>query len=335
MTLNDDDEIETLSGDYSGENVLALRADMSGDAANKDMILYYNEDGDFYTVSGEASLTFDENKLVDSSKNTIARVNDDTVVVTLVFDDKGNEKASDDGYRVEFAGIEAIEKMKNDPAVIITDNGASNFARAKYVVIFDEVSSREDDLVGIVKEVVTNKLGDTVATIVEDRDDEAEDGVEYILANGQSIGSDIQFVMYSIEENKDGEWELTMTERLANHELRSGESSHAYIPESTGDEKSNVSDDGREAVITGWSSAKIDLDDEATKDMLEDARGIIVNVVLDADEDPTETQYYVDNYTEVSFADVKLKELDRFKFIMDGSDVSAVIIIRGMDARAQ
>ena len=335
MTLNDDDEIEALSGDYSGEHTLVLRADKSGEAASFNTILYYNEDGDFYSVSGDAHVEFDEENNKLSGDAVTARVNDDTVVVVLVYDDMGTDKPDDDEYRVEFKDIAELDGMKNDPAVIITDNGASNFARAKYVVIFDEVSSREDDLVGIVNKVVVNKLGDTVATIVEDRDDEAKDGVEYILANGQSIGSDIQFVMYSIEENKDGEWELTMTERLANHELRSGETNHAYIPESTGDENSNVSDDGREAVITGWSSAKIDLDDEATKDMLEDARGIIVNVVLDADEDPTETQYYVDNYTEVSFADVKLKELDRFKFIMDGSDVSAVLIIRGMDARAQ
>ena len=186
MTLNDDDEIETLSGDYSGEHVLVLRADMSGDADSKDTILYYNEDADYYTVSGEASLTFDENKLLDANKNTVARVNDDTVVVVLIYDDKGTEKTTDDEYRVEFAGIEAIEKMKNDPAVIITDNGASNFARAKYVVIFDEVSSREDDLVGIVKDVTENKLGDTVITIVEDRDDEAKDGTEYILKGGKA-----------------------------------------------------------------------------------------------------------------------------------------------------
>ena len=334
MTLNDDDEIEALSGDYSGENTLVLRADMSGDAANQNKVLYYNEDGDFYSVSGDAHVTFDEENNKLSGDAITARVNDDTVVVVLVYDDMGTDKVEDDEYRVEFKGIEELDGMKNDPAVVITDNGASNFARAKYVVIFDEVSSREDDLVGIVKDVVTNKLGDTVATIVEDRDDEAKDGVEYILANGQSIGSDIQFAIYSIEENKDGEWELTMTERLANHELVSGEGNHAYIPESTGDENSNVSDDGREAVITGWiGGSKIDLDEEATKDILEDARGIIVNVVLDADEDPTETQYYVDNYTEVSFADVKLKELDRFKFIMDGSDVAMVLIIRGMDAR--
>ena len=329
MTLNDDDEIETLSGDYSGENVLALRADMSGDAADKDMILYYNEDGDFYTVSGEASLTFDENKLVDSSKNTIARVNDDTVVVTLVFDDKGNEKASDDEYRVEFAGIEAIEKMKNDPAVIITDNGASNFARAKYVVIFDEVSSREDDLVGIVKEVVTNKLGDTVITVVEDRDDEAKDGTEYIL-NG-SISSTAQWIVYSIEENKDGEWELTVTTELTDAQLVSGETGHAYIAESNSDENSNVSDDGREAVITGWTSSKIDLDDEDTKELFEDARIFIVNVVLDEDE--SATQYFVDNYTEVEYADVELKELDRISAFQVNGDYEGLVIIRGMEAR--
>ena len=330
MTLNDDDEIEALSGDYSGEHTLVMRADLSGDVANDyNTILYYNEDGDFYSVSGDAHVTFEDNKL--SGDALTARVNDDTVVVVLVYDDMGTEKTDDDEYRVEFKGIEELDGMKNDPAVVITDNGASNFARAKYVVIFDEVSSREDDLVGIVKDVVTNKLGDTVITLVEDRDDEAKDGVEYILKG--SIDAAAQWIVYSIEENKDGEWELTVTAELTSGELVSGEQLHGYIPESTGDQNSYVSDDGREAMLADGS--KIDLDDEDTKDALEDARIFIVNVVLDADEDPTETQYFVDNYTEIEYADVKLKELDRISWMVVNGDVEGIVIIRGMDARAQ
>ena len=333
VTLNDDDEVEVLGYDYSGETngtAFIVRADDSGDVDDFDGLeLIYNEDGDKYTVSGEASVTFDENKLLVGG-NTWARVNDDTVVVTLVFDDKGNDKDSDDEYRVEFAGIEAIEKMKNDPAIVITDNGESNFARAKYVVIFDEVSSREDDLVGIVKDITVNKLGDTVITVVEDRDDEAKDGTEYILVSSNVGDLDLlQFIIYSIEENDDGEWEMTIVDELSDDELVSGESLHAYIAEAEKDKPSNVSEDGREVIFDGIG--KFDMDDEDTKEALEDARIYIVNVVLDEDE--SETQYFVDNYTEVAYEDVELKELDRVSFLPNANDPDFILIIRGMEAR--
>ncbi len=343
VTLNDDDEVEVLGYDYSGETngtEFVVRADDSGDVEDWDGVeLIYNEDGDKYTVSANDEVTFDDNKLLVNDA-TWARVNDDTVVVTLIFDDKGNDKPSDDEYRVEFAGLEAIEKMKDDPAMVIVDNGESNFARAKYVVIFDEVSSREDDLVGIVKDITVNKLGDTVITVVEDRDDEAKDGTEYILVKSTGDSFDaIQFILYSIEENDDGEWEMTIIDELSDDELVSGETNHAYIAEAEKDAPANVSEDGREAVITIAGSAKpFDMDEEDTKDALEDARIYIVNVVLDEDE--SETQYFVDSYVEVEYADVELKELDRLSFFgaeFDGEgnikDADAVVIIRGMEAR--
>jgi hypothetical protein len=200
---------------------------------------------------------------------------------------------------------------------------------------YNAVSAKEDNLVGIVKNVSVNKLGDTVVTIVEDRDDEAKDGVEYILADGESIEEDgengVQAIIYSIEENKDGDWELTVNAELTNKALTLEYDRHGYIKEATSDENPNVSDDGREAKLADGSV--IDLDDEDTAELYEDARFFIVNVVLDEDE--TEDYYMVDNYSEVEYADVAFEELDRLSVIADGDDVEFVIIIRGMDAMAE
>ena len=80
--------------------------------------------------------------------------------------------------------------------------------------------------------------------------------------------------------------------------------------------------------------------DEKVSDIFEDAKVILVNVVLDADEDESETQYFVDNYEVVEYADVELKELDRISFagktVKDGviTEVETVFIIRGMKAVA-
>ena len=332
MTLNEDGEIETLSGDNATTPVeFYVRANMSGDTEvdAMDYTLVYDDENHYYTVSGELDVTLDGNQLLDSGENLITKVNADTVVVTLVHDVKDEDDANDDEYTVEFAGIEAIENMKDDNAIIITDTSASNFAAAKYVVIFDSIASREDDLVGIVKDVYTNRLDKEIITLVEDRDDEAKDGVEYILKSGVTESTD-QWVIYSIEEDKDGNWELTGRFVLTNAMLESGDISKVtmYIDVTSGDDNSNVSTDGREAIL--YTGSRLDLDAELTEDKYEEARVFIVNVSLD--EDVSDTQYYVDNYTEVDYAALKLEEGDRIVEVTVGSDVSELVVIRGMDA---
>ena len=330
MTLNDDDEVTELSGDYNGK-VFAVRADESGDSdinALKGKYVY-DEEGHEFVVSGETNLRFDDNKLyrgtVDAS-NLVAKVDDSTVVVTLLHDVKDEDKDDDDEFSVEFGGIEEIENMNgDDKALIITDTSSSNFARAKYVVIFDNLTSTEDDLVGIVKKTYTNKLDKTIITLVEDVDDEAKDGVEYILKSG--LDANAQWVVYSIEENKDGDWEAKVKYNLVDAMINSGDV-HAdamYITKSSGDENSYVSEDGREAIHDG---GKLDLDAEATVERYEEALIYIVNVALDEDE----ANYEVDNYAEVAYEDIKLKELDRlYEFGVVGDTAEVLVIVRGMD----
>ena len=364
VQLNDDGEIVSLYKDAKGTGLDALKngktLEANQEATDVDATLVYDlnkeakdatdeekaADDDLYTVEGFESVKFDDNKLLVGD-DTVARVNDDTVVVTLVYDDNdtttGTNAEDDDEFRVEFTDISALKGMKNDPVIVITDRAVSNFARAKYVVIFDEVSSTEEDLIGIVKDVTTNKLDEVVVTIVEDRDDEIADGVEYIMAENVDAPAEDLFVIFSIEENDDGVWEITSFRDLEAHELDMETEEHAYVKKSASNENSYVSEDGREiydiqvedetmaALISEFSvNGVLDLDSEDVKDELEDARIFIVNVVEDDDEQHA-GEYYADNYEEVAYDDVKVKELDRIAFRLNSSnEVEFILIIRGM-----
>ena len=350
VKLNDDGEIVALHMDASGEamsvnglinsgDLDAMVRNISGDE------LEYNEDGDAYDVIGSSAVTFDENKLY-SGDTLLARVNEDTVVVTLVYDDADTTlDTTDDEYSVTFSAVEDIENLKNDRAIIITDN-ATNFARAKYVVIFDEVSSREDDLLGIVKSVKSNDLGDTIITIVESRNDieEDEDGVEYTLDTtslpaGIAAAKDLEelFIVYSVEEVEDEDYDkLTATVALLDAQLAKPYGGHAYIAKS--EDGDNVSSNGREAVIKNANSAitallnakgELVLDDEEVEEYFEDARIVVLEVTLDLDTED-ENQYYAESYEEITYAEAALKELDRISFLMDGTKVEGVVIIRGI-----
>ncbi len=371
VTLNDDGEIIEDGigydlGDTKFEAIAVAEIDeefLAEIAKIDDKLVYEladdkDEEDKVYSVKGYASATMNGSKIEDDDKNELAKVNSNTVVVALVYDDNGTKSDdSDDEYTVEFRDISDIENMKKDPIIVITDEGSSNFARAKYVVIFDDVATREDDLVGIVKEQVgkgQDKLEGETVVIVEDRDEDVEDGKEYIVAKGTTIDKDAQFIVFSIEENDDGEWELTSEakQQLLSSQLvldSDAEKEHAYIAKSDKKANSNVDEDGRAATIVADTELatylnevakilsddnKIDLADEDTAEYFEDARIFIVNVVVDADEDEEEKQYFVDNYKEVEYADVELKELDRISFLVDDNyDCEGVLIIRGMKER--
>ena len=341
-TLNDEGELEYIK-DYNDATEFMINADFSGevlDGTFTTATLVYNEDGDEYEVIAVAKATFedDDNLIIDDQKAEKAEVDSDTVVVTLIYDDKGTDKKSDDEYRVEYSeGYSEIESLKDDPAVIIRDT-TSAFNAAKYVVIFDEVSTREDDLLGIVADVSENEIGEWLVTVADTRITDNKELKEakkdaMILAggiSGQDLKDNYQAIMYSKEENKDGEYELTFVNGLTSAELVLGsaeEKLHGYV---SGDaEDGDISSNGRSVILqlANGSTQTVKLDSKADKDIYDEYTFIIAKVEVD-DDDVTETEYLVESLTEVDYEDVTFKQYDRVSV-----EDEIVLIIRGMDAR--
>ena len=358
VSFDEDSDIESLT-DYTDNNVsFKLKANIDGKYAeifeNLPTELAYNKDGDKYLVAKSLKASYDKDSKSITLGNNSIKVNSDTVVVTLIYDDKGTSREKDDECRVEFSeGTKAIEKLKDKPAVVITD-GANKFAKAKYVVIFDEVSNKEENLAGIVTNVEKNELEDWLITLTETRLTKSKDIEEAkkdakVLKDvteeqAEDYRDNYQFVLYSLEENKDGEEEVVIETGIIHDELNVVETNHAYIAKSSDSKNKNVSSDGREAVVTlnesapveikalltGENNDRLDLDAEDVVDFFEGYNVIILDVETDTDKDATERQYYATGYRMVDYSKVKLEELDR---ISVDTDNDVVIIIRGMAAR--
>ena len=353
VSFDKDSDIEDLR-DYENA-AFQLKANKSGEYDevfdNLPAELVYNKDGDKYIISKDLKASYDkDNKSITLGSDSV-KVNSDTVVVTLIYDDKGTTRTKDDECRVEFSeGTKAIEKLKGEPAVVITD-GANRFAKAKYVVIFDEVSNKEENLVGIIANIEKNELGDWYITIVDTRitsekelakaKKDARVLKDITDAQAEDYRDNYQVILYSLEENKDGEEEVIIETGLTNNELKKSEENHAYIAKSNDSKNKNVSSDGREAVITLNADApqeikallngeKLDLDDEDVVDFFADYKIVILDVEIDTDEDATEDQRFATGYKEVDYSKVELKELDRIS-IDSNNDV--VTIIRGLGER--
>ena len=353
VSFDKDSDIEDLT-DYA-DGTFQLKANKSGKYdevfENLPSELVYDKDGHKYIISKGLNASYDKDNKSITVGNESVKVNSDTVVVTLVYDDKGTKRLKDDECRVEFSeGTKAIEKLKGEPAVVITD-GANRFAKAKYVVIFDEVSNKEENLVGIIANIEKNELGDWYITIADTRitsekelakaKKDARVLKDVSDAQAKDYRDNYQVVLYSLEENKDGEEEVVIERGITNDELKNSEINHAYIAKSDDSKNKNVSSDGREAVITLNADApqeikallngdKLDLDDEDVVDFFEDYKVVILDVETDTDEDDTEDQRYATGYKEVDYSKVELKELDRIS-IDSNNDV--VTIIRGLGER--
>ena len=301
-------------------------------------------DDEMYAVSVLPEARYDKDEKALMSGDEEFAVGSKTVVVTLVLDDKGTTKSSDDEYRVTYTtGIGEIDNMKGDLAVVIMDK-ATKLGDAKYVVIFDEVATGENDLIGIVSSVDTNEIGEVLLTITDTRITEKAELKEakkdaMILNEKDSKhvaaikSGDVALVLYSTEVNKDDELEVIVEDVILEAELDiSGDfyANHGYIDSEDND--GEISEDGRRfTLLLNNQEIIVDLDDEDYKlgnvalDF-EDYRYVVVEVELDDDVEGNETQYVVESYKEVDFADVAVKHLDRVSL---DTDSEICVIYRG------
>ncbi len=350
VTLNEDGEIEALA-DLKG-NKFGFSFKTSGEVKGGEFTYDLGDDEDddsddeLYevVVIEEAKYDKDEKALLDG--NTEYPVGSKTIVVTLVFDDKGTSKTSDDEYRVTYTtGIGEIDNMKDDKAVVIMDK-ATKLGDAKYVVIFDEVATGENDLVGILSAIHENEIGEVMLTITDTRiTDKAElkaakkdamilsDDTDAKYVAALETG-EVAMVLYSTEVNKDDELEVIVEGVVFEHELHlNNDIKHGYLPSE--DEDGEISEDGRRAIL--WTEDDqtgdlvLDIDDENADLDYEDFRYVLVNVELD-DEDATEKQYVVESYKEVAFEDVEGKLLDRLSVKLENE---VIMIFRGMPERTK
>ena len=359
VTLNDDGEIEALK-DASGENSKALMFSARNNSGEVENLAsgdyWYGEEADeYYTVTTLKQATYNKDKkaLVDGAKSGDVGAN--TIVVTLIHDDKGTNKPSDDEYYAKYSeGTADIEGLKGDLAVIIKDN-ATKLGAAKYVVIFDEVATGEDDLFGILADVSKNEIGEILLTVADVRitdskdlkeakkdamilntEDTSDGNIQSILSGdaGQSGSGEVLGLLYSTRVNKDDEVEITVHDVMvmAEFNLKSGDLFHAYV--SGDDDGGEISDNGREAVVDHPVSGEIIVDLDETDDNVlgvdfEDYRFVIVNVELDA-EDDAEAQYLIESFEEVAYEDITFKFYDRIS-LDETSEV--ILVIRGMSER--
>ena len=253
-------------------------------------------------------------------------VSEDVVVATLIFDDKGTTKTTDDEYRVEFSeGTKAIKKLKNEEKVLVISDTDDTFAEAKYVVLFDEVSDREDNLFGKVDSVEVNKIGDLIITVIGENGEEEELIVTVpantTAENYRDLLNTYAFVMYSTEENSDKELEFTLVTGLTKAQLTSGEAQfegHGYVSE--------IANGGKKAIVkttTNEEGIEINTTKQSFKDTYEDYEFVIVNV---SEDDDVDVLYNVDAVTTKEYNTITFKGGDRIS--VDETN-KAFAVIRG------
>ena len=310
VTFDDDNNIENIVP-------IANADETSIDEATK----YAYDDKNAFVVVPVTGAEFDDKDMeingMSGDEAYTIDVTEDVVIVTLIFDDKGTTKTSDDEYRVEFSeGTKDIAKLKDENVLVIYDD-ADKFAEAKYVVLFDEVSNREDDLIGIVDSVETNKIGELIVTLIDAAGEKAELIVPKNTVSGEFLSA-YEMVMYSKEENKDKEEEFTFITGITKAQLTSGDAAYEALKY-----VSEVANDGKKAIISGeeYNTTK-----ESFKDKYEDYTFIIVEVVED-DETAQEGVYVADTFTTKAYDTVRFKVGDR---VHEDTANEVVTVIRGM-----
>ena len=326
VELNDEDKISNFGyvAQYGDEN--------AKDFTTTD-ITYGEKATEKYEVLKleNASYDADTDYVEAKDKSSKIRANDNTVLVKVIYDDKGTQKTTDDEYRVEFeTGLKAIKADVKSQTVCAISDKDSSFKRALYLVMFDTASSKSDNQVA---KVVTPKADDTYigGAII---DLEENDGTEssYTIANGTRDLSHYELVVYTITTNAKGKETFNYVAGLKDSELTDDNANHAYVGE--------CDDTGRRFLKDNDKSQEFDLDSKELKDRLEDY--MVVEVTVRESDKSTEDakDYEVSSYKVVSYENINLSEGDRIsidKYDADDASVKGaevIFVIRGLAKKA-
>ena len=192
VKLNEDNEIVAIEviADADNDRISGDKAEFKYDVdKNHSYVVLAPNDNAKYDEDKEAILNAtDDSKIFD--------VDESVVVVTLLKDDKDTQDTTDDEYSVEFAeGLKEIEDLKDEKVLVIYDD-ANKYDGAKYVVLFDEVSSKSDIKAGKLDSYIKNDFGDYEATIINDGEEEVA------ITKDNEYLDDVKVIVYTTEEKE-------------------------------------------------------------------------------------------------------------------------------------
>ena len=310
VELNDEDKIVNF------DKVVAYAVEQNDNRkeVNTNNIIYGDESqNEYYAVENLSIASYDEDTktVVNDNDNTKKiKVNDSTVLVKVVFDNKGTDKTSDDEYRVEFEeGLSEIKKAIKSEEVVAIYDAAESFVRAKYLVMFDDASDKSDNL--IAKVVTPDEVGDPYVggnMIDLEENDGTESSIK--IASGTKDLSDYKLVVYTVTTNAKGKETFNFVAGLNSEELTSDYARHGYVGECA---------DGRVFLLN--KTTEYDLDDYT-----DDYEDFMV-VVVETSELKEEGTFEVSSYDEITYAEIDLEEGDRISI---DQNAEVIFIIRGM-----
>lgn len=307
VKLDDEDKIADFA-------VVAAYGNQNSQDFTKTDIPYGEKATEVYKVLELVDASYDADSDYVKAKDGASqiRVNDNTVLVKVIYDDKGTAKTTDDEYRIEFeTGLQAIKSDVKSKTVCAINDDDSSFKRALYLVMFDTASSKSDNQVA--KVVTPESEGTYIGGKMIDL--EEIDGTESSLTIASDEERDLsayKLVVYTVTTNAKGKETFNYVAGLNDAELSDSYTKHAYVGE--------CDENGRTFLRDNDKSQEFDLDSKELKDRLEDYMVIEVTV-RESDKSTDETKdYEVSNYKVVSYDDISLTEGDRIS--IDKYDLS-------------
>lgn len=188
-------------------------------------------DGKFILEDLGDNISYDE----DKEKIGKYLVDDSTVVVTVIFDDNGTKKTSDDKYTVTFEDATKAAKNIDDEKVLVIYDKAEKITYVKYIVRFDDATNSSDTLTGKLENVKYNKLdSEHVLTV---------DGKDYLYKETDNAGITITnyengVIVFTLKENKDGDEYVQFTSGV-----KVGDLKDMILHDKSGDQTSDKVDD--------------------------------------------------------------------------------------------
>ena len=306
VELNDEDKIVNF-------DIVAAYNDDQKEVSTDDIVYGDKAQDEYYAVKDLNTASYDEDTktVVDDNDDTNKiKANDNTVLVKVVFDNKGTDKPFDDEYRVEFEeGLSEIKKAIKSEKVVAIYDAAESFVRAKYLVMFDDASDKSDNL--IAKVVTPDEVGDPYVggnMIDLEENDGTESSIK--IADRTKDLSDYKLVVYTVTTNAKGKETFNFVAGLNSEELTSDYARHGYVGECS---------DGRVFLLN--DTTEYDLDDYT-----DDYEDFMV-VVVETSELKEEGTFEVSSYDEITYAEIDLEEGDRISI---DEKAEVIFVIRGM-----
>lgn len=318
-TLNDE-------GDVEGLELIAEYAD-SGDLSQIPTKVPYGEDsGEYFAIVTFDSASYDKDTTAivnDADATDYIKVNDNTTLVTLVFDDKGTTKTTDDELRVEFT--DDVTDVKAEQVIAIYDADES-FVRAKYIVVFSDTSDNSENRVG--KNASANEDALVGGDQIELEDEDGEKVTATVSSSTQEDLSDYELLVYTITTNSKGNDIFNFVSGLTTTDLNEA-TENIYVGECS-DSKTFLlnNEKGIENEVDLTDDDIVIGEDTYKKSILEDYLVVEVSVT----ETDVEGQYEVSTFESTTYEAITLAEGDRLVIDTVGE---VIYVISGMDLKEE